>query len=99
MATNISQDDFQKTALRLPRALHAQLHAAAADAGRSYNAEIVARLQQTFAQDRADTLDRIEEHMKRFTEAQARMEKREEELTALLIAQAAAASRSTKKGS
>lgn len=48
MATIQPQDDFQKTALRLPRDLHAQLHEAAAAAGRSYNAEIVARLQASF---------------------------------------------------
>jgi tRNA uridine 5-carbamoylmethylation protein Kti12 len=48
MATNISQDDFQKTALRLPKKLHALLHEAATENGRSYNAEIISRLQQTF---------------------------------------------------
>ena len=51
MATNIPQDDFQKTALRLPKDLHARLHAAAAEVGRSYNAEIIARLEATFADD------------------------------------------------
>lgn len=48
MATNIPQDDFQKTALRLPKDLHARLHESAAAVGRSYNAEIVARLAQSF---------------------------------------------------
>jgi hypothetical protein len=48
MATNISQDDFHKTGLRLPKDLHMRLHEAAAESGRSYNAEIVARLQQSF---------------------------------------------------
>lgn len=48
MATNIPQDDFQKTALRLPKDLHARVHEAAAEGGRSYNAEIVARLQGSF---------------------------------------------------
>ena len=48
MATNISQDDFQKTALRLPKDLHARVHEAAAEIGRSYNAEIIARLESTF---------------------------------------------------
>lgn len=46
MATNISQEDFQKTALRLPRDLHARLHEAAAESGRSYNAEIIFHLQK-----------------------------------------------------
>lgn len=48
MATNIPQDDFQKTGLRLPRDLHNSLHEAAAESGRSYNAEIVHRLQASF---------------------------------------------------
>lgn len=48
MATSNPQDDFQKTALRLPRDLHANLHEAAAKSGRSYNAEIVARLHASF---------------------------------------------------
>lgn len=49
MATNAPQDDWHKTGLRLPKPLHHQLHEAAAAAGRSYNAEIVARLESTFA--------------------------------------------------
>lgn len=48
MATNAPQDDWHKTGLRLPKELHHQLHEAAATAGRSYNAEIVARLQGSF---------------------------------------------------
>lgn len=54
MATNIPQLDYQKTALRLPKDLHAQLHLSAAESGRSYNAEIVSRLQTSFDQS-ADT--------------------------------------------
>lgn len=50
MATNLSQDDFHKTGLRLPRDLHAKLHEAAAAAGRSYNSEIIARLEASFTQ-------------------------------------------------
>jgi hypothetical protein len=46
-----SQDDFMKTALRLPRELHAKLHESALDAGRSYNAEILHRLEQSFDRD------------------------------------------------
>lgn len=48
MATNAPQDDWHKTGLRLPKELHQQLHEAAAASGRSYNAEIVARLQESF---------------------------------------------------
>lgn len=40
-----NQDDYIKTALRLPRDLHAQLHLAAEKAGRSLNAELIARLE------------------------------------------------------
>jgi len=48
MATNQPQDDFHKTGLRLPKDLHARLHEAAAESGRSYNSELVHRLQQSF---------------------------------------------------
>jgi hypothetical protein len=41
-----SQDDYVKTALRLPRDLHAQIADAAEANGRSMNAEILARLKQ-----------------------------------------------------
>lgn len=40
-----TQDDFVKTALRLPRDLHAKIQAAAISAGRSMNAEMIGRLQ------------------------------------------------------
>lgn len=40
-----NQDDFIKTALRLPRGLHARIQASAAAAGRSMNAEIIDCLQ------------------------------------------------------
>lgn len=49
MATNTPQDEFHKTGLRLPRDLHAELHEAALKSGRSYNAEIVNRLQSSFS--------------------------------------------------
>jgi plasmid stability protein len=39
------QDDFIKTALRLPRDLHAKLQDAAAKSGRSLNAEFIAALE------------------------------------------------------
>jgi hypothetical protein len=39
------QDDFVKTALRIPRSLHAQIQDAATASGRSMNAEIIDRLQ------------------------------------------------------
>lgn len=40
-----TQDDFIKTALRLPRGLHATIQASAEGSGKSMNAEIIARLQ------------------------------------------------------
>lgn len=39
-----SQDDYIRTALRLPRDLHAEIQDAADAAGRTMNAEIIARL-------------------------------------------------------
>lgn len=42
--TGMAQDDWVRTALRLPAELHAQVHAAADAAGRSFNAEIIERL-------------------------------------------------------
>lgn len=42
-----TQDDYVKTALRLPRALHAAIQAAADASSKSMNAEIIARLQRT----------------------------------------------------
>ena len=40
----LPQDDYIKTALRLPRELHAEIKDAAEYHGRSMNAEIIARL-------------------------------------------------------
>lgn len=51
MAANIPQDDWHKTGLRLPKALHQRVHEEAATSGRSYNAEIVHRLAQTLGED------------------------------------------------
>ncbi|WP_261522966.1 Arc family DNA-binding protein [Burkholderia multivorans] len=44
MATSLNQDDYLKTALRLPRDLHARIQEAAQQHSRSMNAEIVHRL-------------------------------------------------------
>lgn len=43
-----TQDDFIRTALRVPPDLHRQIHEAAEKANRTFNAEIVARLQASF---------------------------------------------------
>lgn len=44
MATNQTQADWQKTALRLPRDLHQQIHEAAKANDRTFNGQIVAFL-------------------------------------------------------
>lgn len=43
-----SQVDFVKTALRIPPELHARVHESAESNGRTYNAELIARLEQSF---------------------------------------------------
>lgn len=48
MATLNAQDEYIKTALRLPRDLHASVQEAAERAGRSMNAEIIQRLDHSF---------------------------------------------------
>lgn len=45
-----TQDDYIRTALRVPPDLHAQIHEAAKANTRTFNAEIVARLQASFAE-------------------------------------------------
>lgn len=57
-AAMANQDDFVKTALRLPRDLHAEIQAAAISTGRSMNAEIIGRLQSNNAT--ADLIRRLE---------------------------------------
>lgn len=47
------QDDYIRTALRLPPDIHKALHDSADASGKSFNAEIIARLQASFAQDEA----------------------------------------------
>lgn len=44
IARMATQDDFIKTALRLPRDLHATIQEAAESSGKSMNAEIISRL-------------------------------------------------------
>lgn len=42
------QDEYIKTALRLPPDLHERVHQAADKAGRSFNSELIARLAGSF---------------------------------------------------
>lgn len=51
MAQLKPQDDYMKTALRLPRDLHAKIQEEAVASGRSMNAEIVARLEDSFSSE------------------------------------------------
>lgn len=46
MATNKAQADWQKTALRLPRDLHQQVHEVAQTEDRTFNGQIVAFLRE-----------------------------------------------------
>ena len=48
-----TQDDYIRTALRVPPDLHAQIHEHAKSNNRTFNAEIVARLQASMAADEA----------------------------------------------
>ena len=67
-----TQDDYLKTALRLPRDLHARLLKAARDSSKSLNAEIVTRLEASFgraemeeiAADLAARLDELHDDVK-----------------------------------
>jgi Arc-like DNA binding domain len=43
-----TQDDYIRTALRVPADLHKAIHASAAAGNRTFNAEIIARLQSSF---------------------------------------------------
>ncbi|WP_321810105.1 Arc family DNA-binding protein [Burkholderia sp. BCC1985] len=51
-----TQDDFIKTALRLPRELHAAIRLAAESGGKSMNAEIIGRLQDSLKPAEAATI-------------------------------------------
>lgn len=53
MARVSDQEDFQKTALRLPRDLHSKIIGSAKDNNRTMNAEIINRLERTFFEDYA----------------------------------------------
>lgn len=50
-----TQDDYIRTALRVPPDLHARIHESAKASGRTFNAEIVARLEASF--ERAKSIE------------------------------------------
>ncbi|WP_409241998.1 Arc family DNA-binding protein [Curvibacter microcysteis] len=51
-----TQADFVKTALRIPPDLHRQVHEAADGADRTFNAEILHRLRESFKSKRSQQL-------------------------------------------
>lgn len=51
------QDDFFRTQIRIPAEIHRALKDATEDSGRSMNAEIVARLEQSFAAQGSGHMD------------------------------------------
>jgi hypothetical protein len=65
-----NQHDFVKTALRLPKGLHADIQAAAATSGRSMNAEIIDRLQSGSSDATAALLRRLEGSERALLESQ-----------------------------
>jgi plasmid stability protein len=66
MATSLDQTDFIKTALRLPRDLHARVQASAESHGASLNTEIIQLLQRALkgVEIGEKSLDAIEARMR-----------------------------------
>jgi hypothetical protein len=60
-----TQDDWVKTALRLPKALHAEIQAAADDNVHSMNAEILQRLETRRHQELMDELADVKAMLRR----------------------------------
>lgn len=56
-----TQDDFIRTALRVPPDLHKLLHRAATTSNRTFNAEIIARLQSSFDEQASKAATHINE--------------------------------------
>lgn len=58
-----TQDDYIKTAFRIPRGIHADISAAAQAKGRSLNAELIARLQRSLGSDPEVPTKHLEERL------------------------------------
>lgn len=58
------QDDFIRTALRVPPALHKALHESASTANRTFNAEIIARLQASFDTAPGEAADALRDQIR-----------------------------------
>lgn len=69
----MSREDPQ-IKLRLPSELKAQIAASAEEHGRSMNADIVARLQESFADDTAVDRDEVAALVKQVTELMKRID-------------------------
>ncbi|MFT0167522.1 Arc family DNA-binding protein [Paraburkholderia mimosarum] len=68
-----NQDDFIKTALRLPRELHTAIRAAAESASKSMNSEIIGRLHESLRTDEAGSiLERLNSREAQLLEAKER---------------------------
>ncbi len=61
MATSIDQKDHIRTALRVPPDLHAKIHEAAKANNRTFNAEIVARLEGSLSSKEAPDPDQLQQ--------------------------------------
>lgn len=51
-----SQKDFIKTALRVPSNLHCLVHKGAKENGRSFNAEVLYRLEKSYEKEKPQVL-------------------------------------------
>ena len=58
-----TQDEYIKTALRLPRSLHARVQESAEATGKSMNAELIARLESSFNATPDSTLEVKIDHL------------------------------------
>ena len=58
-----TQDDYVRTALRVPPDLHQKIHDAARENTRTFNAEIVARLERSFARHVPDSVPAMLERL------------------------------------
>lgn len=72
MATSLDQTDFIKTALRLPRDLHARIQASAEAHGASLNTEIIQLLQKALEVPTVEIGEKSQEEIAERVEARMR---------------------------
>ncbi|TJZ69753.1 Arc family DNA-binding protein [Chitiniphilus eburneus] len=83
MAQLTPQDDYLKTALRLPRELHSRIQEAAAKSGRSMNAELIHRLESSFQPttiDESAVADRLLIMLRRAAQLEMEFERQQMDL-------------------